>query len=138
MMRSFSLNIVSQEQQMYTGTAFKLFVTSVYGELEILYGHAKLLVQLAPAPVWIEKTDFSKEAFVLFGGILEVQANQSVILADTAIRATDIDEVKALKAKRDAEYKLHQKGGNTDYASIRAELAFAGAQLKVIRHLFGK
>jgi len=118
-MRSFSLNIVSQEQQMYTGTAFKLFVTSVYGELEILYGHAKLLVQLAPAPVWIEKTDFSKEAFVLFGGILEVQANQSVILADTAIRATDIDEVKALKAKRDAEYKLHQKGGNTDYASIR-------------------
>jgi len=138
MIRPFSLNIVSQEQQMYVGTAIKLFVTSIYGELEILYGHAKLLVQLVPAPVWIEKADFSKEAFVIFGGVLEVQANKSVILADTAMRATDIDEVKAMKAKRDAEYKLHQKGGNTDYSSIRAELAFAGAQLKVIRHLLGK
>ena len=138
MMKPFSLNIVSQEQQMYIGTAIKLFVTSVLGELEILYGHAKLLVQLVPAPIWIEKSDFSKEAFVIFGGVLEVQSNKVVILADTAMRAADIDEVKALKAKRDAEYKLHQKGGNTDYASIRAELAFAGAQLKVVRHLLGK
>lgn len=133
MIRTFELNIVSQEQQIYCGGAIKLFVTSVYGELEILYGHAKLLAQLAPAPVWIEKPDFSKEALVVFGGVIEVQPKKSIILADTAIRAVDLDEVKALTAKRDAEYRLHQ--GSADYRTLRAEINFARAQLRVIKHL---
>ncbi len=137
-MKPFELNIVSQEQQMYTGVAIKLFVTSLHGELEILHGHTKLLAQLVPAPIWIEKPDFSKEALVSFGGILEVQPNKCIILADTAMRAADLDETKALKAKRDAEHMLRQKGGDTDYAAIRAQIAFASAQLKVIRHLLGK
>lgn len=137
-MKTFSLNIVSQEQQMYAGAAVKLFVTSTYGELEILYGHAKLLAKLVPAPIWIETSDFGKEALVVFGGVLEVQHNKVTILADTAMRAADLDEVKAMHAKRDAECLLHQRGGSTDYASIRAEIAFAGAQLKVIKYLLNK
>lgn len=137
-MKQFELNIVSQEQQVYCGLAVKLFVTSVHGELEILYGHTKLLAQLAPAPVWIEKSDFSKEALVMFGGVLEVQFNKCIILADTAMRAADLDKVKALKAKRDAEQILLQKGRGIDYEAIRAEIAFASAQLKVIRHLLGR
>ena len=137
-MKQFELNIVSQEQQVYCGMAVKLFVTSLHGELEILYGHAKLLAQLVPAPVWIEKSDFSKEALVIFGGVLEVQPSKCIILADTAIRAANLDKVKALKAKNDAEQMLLQKGRNIDYYAIRAEIAFASAQLKVIRYLLGK
>lgn len=137
-MRPFSLNIVSQEQQIYCGFAVKLFVTSIYGELEILYGHAKLLAKLVPAPIWIEKQDYSKEALVVFGGFIEVQPAKAIILADTAIRADDLDEVKALTAKRDAEILLHQRVKGTDFSSIRAEIAFAGAQLRVIRYLLNK
>ncbi len=138
-MKSFALNIVSQEKQLYTGTAIQLFVTSLNGELEILYGHARLLAQLAPAPVWITKSDFTKEALVVFGGVLEVQSDKCIILADSAIRAADLDEAKALNAKRDAEHILKQKNISTiDYSSVRDELAFASAQLRVIRYLLGK
>lgn len=138
-MKPFALNVVSPEKQLYVGTAIKLFVTSLDGELEILYGHARLLAQLAPAPVWIEKPDFTKEVIVMFGGILEVQTDKCIILADTGIRAAEIDEAKALNAKRDAEHILKQKNINTiDYTAVREELAFASAQLRVIRYLLGK
>ncbi len=138
-MKSFIVNIVSPEKELYIGNAIKLFATSVNGELEILYGHARLLAQLLPAPVWIEKPDQTKEAIVIFGGILEVQYNKSIILADTGIRAADIDEAKALNAKRDAEHILKQKNISTiDYTAVREELAFASAQLRVIRYLLGK
>ena len=138
-MKPFTLNVVSPEKQLYFGTAIKLFVTSLYGELEILYGHARLLAQLAPAPVWIEKPDCTKEVIVMFGGILEFQSDKCIILADTGIRAIDIDEAKALNAKRDAEHILKQKNISTiDYTAVREELAFASAQLRVIRYLLGK
>ena len=138
-MIEFELNIVSQEKQLYIGNAIKLFVTSLSGELEVLYGHARLLAQLAPAPVWIEKPDLSKEALVTFGGVLEVQPNKCIILTDTAIRAADLDEAKALNAKREAEHILKQKNISTiDYTAVRDELAFASALLRVIRYLLGK
>lgn len=138
-MKSFALNIVSQEKQLYAGSAIQLFVTSLTGELEILYGHARLLAQLAPAPVWIGKPDHTKEALVMFGGVLEVQPDKCIILADTAMRAADIDEAKALNAKRDAEHILKQKHMSTiDYTTVKEELAFASAQLRVIRYLLGK
>ena len=138
-MKEFALTIVSQEKLVYEGKATKLFITATYGELEILFGHAKLLAQLRPAPVWIEKADLSKEALVMFGGILEVQPDKCIILADTAIRASDLDEVKAMNAKREAEHILKQKNSSTiNYYLVRDELAFASAQLRVIRYLLGK
>jgi F-type H+-transporting ATPase subunit epsilon len=138
-MNTFDLIIVSQEKQLYEGTAVKLFVTSLNGEMEILAGHARLLAQLAPAPVWIKKPDQTKEAIVMFGGVLEVQPNKCIILADTAIRAADLDEAKALHAKHEAEHILKQKNVSTiDYAAVREELAFASAQLRVIKYLLGK
>lgn len=138
-LKSFKLNIVTQEQQLYLGNAVKLFVTSFFGELEILYGHARLLAQLVPAPIWIEKEDQTKEALVVLGGILEVQPHKSIILADSAIRAVDLDEVKARNAKREAEHILKQRKISTvDYSIVKDELAYASAQLRVIKYLFSK
>ena len=135
----FGLTIVSQEKPIYEGNAVKLFVTSLQGELEILYGHTRLLAQLVPAPVWIEKEDHTKEALVMLGGILEVQPHKCIILADTAMRADDLDEAKALNAKRTAEQILNQRRcANIDYSAVRNELAFASAQLKVLRYLLNK
>lgn len=138
-MKSFALTIVSQEQQLYTGRAVKLFVSSLLGELEILYGHARLLAQLAPAPVWIEKADQTQEALVVFGGVLEVQPDKCIILADSAIRANDLDKAKALNAKIEAEHILKQRSISTiDYSVVRDELTYASAQLRVIKYLLGK
>lgn len=138
-MKPFSLNIVSPEKQLYIGPAIKLFVTSLQGELEILFGHARLLAQLAPAPAWIVKPNGIKEAVVIFGGILEVQTDRCIILADTGIRAIDLDEAKALNAKRDAEHVLKQKNiSHLEYTALKEELAFASAQLKVIKYLLSK
>jgi F-type H+-transporting ATPase subunit epsilon len=139
MMKAFSLNIVSPEKQLYVGLASKLFITTLQGELEILYGHARLLAQLAPAPAWIVKPNGVKEAVVIFGGILEVQPNRCIILADTGIRAADLDEAKALNAKRDAERILKQKNiSHLEYTAVKEELAFASAQLRVLKYLLSK
>lgn len=138
-MKSFALTIVSQEQQLYIGKAVKLFVTSLFGELEILYGHARLLAQLSPAPIWIEKEDQTREALVVLGGILEVQPDKCIILADSAMRAVDLDEAKAMNAKIEAEHILNQRSiATVDYSIVRDELAYASAQLRVIKYLFGK
>ncbi len=134
----FRLEIVSAEGEIFSGTAQKLFVTGAYGEMEILAGHAPLLTSLMPGPVWVIREDEQEEAFVILGGMLEVQPNVTIVLADAAMRATDIDEAEALAAKKSAEDSISRRGaGQIDYSKVHNELVMAMAQLRILRKLRG-
>ena len=133
---SFRLEIVSAEEEIFSGLAKKLFVTGIEGEMEILFGHAPLLTSLAPGPVWVVRDDEKEDAFVILGGMLEVQPDVTIILADAAMLASEIDELAAMNAKKQAEDLISKhRGGKIDYAKAHNELALAIAQLRIIRKL---
>lgn len=132
MANSFQLEIVTAESLVYSGMAEKLFVPGVMGDLEILPNHAPLLTMLEPGPVWVSN-DNNEEGFVIFGGVLEVQPKITIILADVALRASDIDEAAAIEARDASKRMLNKKEAEFDYAKARAELSIAIAKLKAIR-----
>jgi len=132
---SFHLDVVSAEAEIFSGLVEKLFVTGVMGELEILHGHAPLLTALKPGPVWIVKQNGQEEVFYISGGMLEVQPTVTIVLADTAIRAKDVDEAEALEAKKRAEQVLAGHVRDFDYAQAQTQLAEAIAQLKALKKL---
>jgi F-type H+-transporting ATPase subunit epsilon len=135
----FRVEIVSAEEEMFSGMAQKLFVTGINGEMEVLAGHAPLLTALVPGPVWVVREDEQEDAFVILGGLLEVQPKVTIILADSAMRATDIDEAAAMAAKKAAEDIISkQGGGHIDYSKVHNELILAMAQLRILRKLRGK
>ena len=134
MAKTFHLDIVTAESRIYSGKAEKLFVTGIEGELEVLYNHAPLLTVLSPGPVWVVNGD-KEEGFVIFGGTLEIQPEITIILADTALRAKDIDEASAMEAKVATEHAIQNRETNVDYAKARTELAMAIAQLRTIRKI---
>ena len=132
---SFHVNIVSAEAEIFSGAVSKLFVNGVMGALEILNGHAHLLTSLKPGPVWIVKSDGQEEVFYISGGMLEVQPSVTTVLADTALRAKDVDEAVALEAKKRAEEILAGKSKDFDYVQAQAQLLEAIAQLKALKKL---
>jgi len=132
----FQLEIVSAEEQIFSGKAQKLFISGIAGEMEILPRHAPLITSLAPGPVWAIKENGDEEAFVILGGILEVQPEETIILANSAMRASDLDEAAAMNAKKKAEDLLSNRGaGHMNYSMIHSELALALAQLRILRKL---
>ena len=138
MAMNFHLYIVSLDGELFSGLVEKLFVKGCEGELEILYGHAAFLTTLMPAPVWLIKQNGQQEMFYISGGFLEVQRDATTILAETGARATDIDEAKALEAKKRAEEALAHRDKNFNYAQALLQLAEAGAQLRVLQKLRGE
>ena len=96
-------------------------------------GHAPLLTSLKPGMALITKSDNSEEVIYLSGGMLEVQPNNVIVLADVAIRGGDLDEQAALAAKQRAEENMNAHGGDVNYAEVAGELARAVAQLRVIQ-----
>lgn len=135
MTKTISIEIVSAEDAIFSGEATHLVATGLLGELGIYPGHTQLLTALKPGPVRIIKTDGEDEILYISGGILEVQPQLVSILADTAIRAADLDELAALEAKEQAERILNDKQADIDYAKATAELAQAVAQLQAISKL---
>lgn len=135
MTKTMQIEIVSAEVSIFSGEAMHIVVTGSLGELGIYPGHTQLLTALKPGPVRIVKPDGEDEILYISGGILEVQPQYVSILADTAIRATDLDELAALEAKEHAERVLSDKQADIDYAKATAELAQAVAQLQVISKL---
>ncbi|MDQ5899132.1 MAG: F-type H+-transporting ATPase subunit epsilon [Pseudomonadota bacterium] len=129
------IEIVSAEDAIFSGEATHLVATGLLGELGIYPGHTQLLTALKPGPVRIIKPDGEDEILYISGGILEVQPQLVSILADTAIRAADLDELAALEAKERAERILNDKQADIDYAKATAELAQAVAQLQAISKL---
>lgn len=128
-------DIVSAEAEIYSGLVEMLVATGSLGDLGIGYGHAPLLTSLEPGPIRIKKQDGEEEVYYVSGGFLEVQPGTISVLADTAIRANDIDEAAALEAQKEAEHALNNQSGDLDYGRAAAQLAAAAAQLRTIQQI---
>lgn len=135
MAETIKVDIVSAEQSIYTGEAAMVFAPASQGEVGIAPGHSALLTKLGPGEVRLKLPDGKDDAYYVSGGILEVQPHIVTVLSDTALRAHDIDEAAALKAKEEAEKALHDRESDIDYAQAQAELAEAVAQLQTLRRL---
>lgn len=134
MAMTMHVDVVSAEELIYSGTAEFLSAPAETGEVGILPRHAPLLTRIRPGAVRIKVANTDNEEVVLFvsGGLLEVQPHVVTVLADTAIRGADIDEAKALDAKRRAEEAIRNRASAMDFALAQAELAEAIAKLGVI------
>ncbi len=132
---TIQVDIVSAEGQIFSGPARMVFAPAVMGELGILPRHAPLLTTLKPGEVRVEPPEGEEQPIYVGGGVLEVQPNHVMILADTAMRARDIDEAAALAAKQRAEDTLRGHIDKVTEAEALAELARAAAQLKVLERL---
>jgi F-type H+-transporting ATPase subunit epsilon len=129
------VDVVSAEAEIFSGPANMLFAPGVMGELGILPRHAPLLTRIKPGEVRIITPDNEEQFFYVSGGMLEIQPQAVTVLADTVLRAKDIDEAAALEAKERAEKILADNKGEVDYAAAEAELAEAMAQLQAIQRL---
>jgi len=129
------LDIVSAEREIFSQEAEMVFVTGEIGELGIAPGHTQLLTSLKPGNVRVLLPNKQEEIFYISGGMLEVQPFIVTVLADTALRAHDIDEAAALAAKTEAEKILKGKASNIDFAKATAELAEALAQIRTVQKL---
>jgi F-type H+-transporting ATPase subunit epsilon len=132
---TIQVDIVSAEGEIFSGPATMVFAPASQGELGIAPRHAPLLTLLKAGEVRVQTPDGEQQFFFVGGGAMEVQPNKVTVLADTALRAKDIDEAAALAAKQRAEEALKDKGSHIDQAQALAELARAAAQLKVIERL---
>jgi F-type H+-transporting ATPase subunit epsilon len=128
-----NLNVVSAEEEIFSGRIESLQISGSEGELGVMYGHAPLLTSLKPGMARIVKQGGSEEVLYLSGGMLEVQPNNVTVLADVAVRAADLDEQAVLEAKKRAEENVNAHGTDVDYAEVAAELARTTAQLQVIQ-----
>jgi F-type H+-transporting ATPase subunit epsilon len=132
---TIQVDIVSAEGAIFSGPARMVFVPASQGELGILPRHAPLLTLLKPGEVRVQPAEGEEQPFYVGGGALEVQPHRVTVLADTALRAKDIDEAAAQAAKQRAEETLRSKVDKIEQAEALAELARAVALLKVVQRL---
>jgi F-type H+-transporting ATPase subunit epsilon len=135
MTMTIHVDIVSAEREIFSGLAEMVFAPAELGEVGISPRHAPLITKLNPGEVRVKVSDNESYPFYISGGLLEVQPHLVTILADTAIRAKDIDEAAALDAKAKAEEALADKSGKIDYATAQAQLAQAVMQLRTLDRL---
>ena len=135
MTMTIHVDIVSAEREIFSGLAEMVFAPAELGEVGISPRHAPLITRLNPGEVRVKVSDDESYPFYISGGLLEVQPHLVTILADTAIRAKDIDEAAALNAKAKAEEALADKSGKMDYATAEAELAQAVMKLRTLDRL---
>lgn len=128
-------DIVSAEEEIFSGLVESLGATGEMGELGVNYGHAPLLTSLVPGPVRIVLQNGEEQVYYVSGGFLEVQPGVVSILADTALRAHDVDEAAAEEARREAEQALANQSGDFDYGRASSQLAEAAAQLATLRKM---
>jgi len=136
MAMTMHLNIVSAEEEIFSGTVVAVFVPLLSGEVGIYPRHTPLIGEIKPGEIIVRSEEGDNEQhFFVSGGILEVQPHVVTVLSDTAIRAKDLDESVALEAKRQAEEAMKDQKADMDFALAQAELAEAVAQLNLIRKL---
>jgi F-type H+-transporting ATPase subunit epsilon len=134
MAKTFQVDIVSAEEQIFSGTAEMVIAPGEAGELGILPEHMPLLTRIKPGTVRIRNGN-EEEVIYVSGGMMEVQPDRVTVLADTSVRAHDLDEAKAMEAERLAKEALVNRTGKLEVAKAQAELAEAMAQLAAIRKL---
>ena len=137
-MATIQVDIVSAEGEIHAGEARMVYAPAKMGEIGIAPRHAPLLTALKPGEVRVEGTDGEEHFFYITGGMLEVQPNQVIVLADTALRGDQLDEAAALAARQEAEKALEGVSSETDLAKARAELAEAEARYQASQKLKGK
>jgi F-type H+-transporting ATPase subunit epsilon len=139
MAETLRVDVVSAEESIFSGDAEFVVLPGEVGELGIYPRHTPLITRIKPGEVRIKPAGGGEEQLIFVaGGILEVQPRVVTVLADTAIRAHDLDEVKALEAQRHAEEALRNAKDKTQVATVEAELASVAAQLAAIRKLRGR
>ena len=135
MAATMTVEIVSAESEIYSGTAKMFFAPAVMGEVGVPPRHTPLLTKIRPGEVRVINEDDQEEFFYLSGGMLEILPSGVTVLADTAQRAADLDEAAAMEAKERAEKALADRKDDIDYASAEAQLAEAIAQIETIRKI---
>ena len=136
MANTIHVDVVSAEESIFSGEAKFVALPGEMGELGIYPRHTPLITRIKPGAVRIERADNGEEEFVFVaGGILEVQPNSVTVLADTAIRGHDLDEAKALEAKKLAELAMQNAKSDIDLAAATSEFATMAAQLAAIQKL---
>lgn len=126
-------DIVSAERQIFSGLVEMVIATGSLGDIGIAYGHAPLLTGIKPGPVRLIKQGGQEEVFYISGGYLEVQPYHITVLADTALRADDMDEAAALQAQTLAAEQLKEQSSEIDFQRAAVQLAEAAAQLRTLQ-----
>ena len=129
------VNIVSAENEIYSGTVTEVYAPAEMGEVGIMARHTQMLSTLKPGVVRVVPLEGEEQSFYVSGGILEVQPHVVTILSDTALRAADIDESAAMEAKARAESAMKDKASDMDYAKAKSELIEAVAQIEALKKL---
>ena len=128
-------DIVSAEEKIFSGLVEMVIAAGALGDLGIAPGHAPLLTQLKPGPVRLILANGEEEIFYASGGYLEVQPSLVTILADTSLRAHDMNEASALEAKKQAEQMMTDQSADIDHAYAASQLAEAAAQLRTLSRI---
>jgi F-type H+-transporting ATPase subunit epsilon len=134
-MATIHVDIVSAEGEIFSGEAAMVFAPAAMGEIGIAPRHAPLLTNINPGEVRVQTPSGEEQFFYVSGGAMEVQPHLVTVLADTAVRAKDLDEAAALDAKRRAEEALRDRTGTVEVAQAQTELLRAAAQLRAIEKL---
>jgi F-type H+-transporting ATPase subunit epsilon len=134
-MATIHVDIVSAEGAIFSGEASMVFAPAVMGDIGIAPRHAPLLTTLRAGEVRVQTPNGEEQFFYVSGGAIEIQPHLVTVLADTALRAKDLDETAALEAKQRAEEALRNRGSAVEVAEAMAELARAAAQIKAIEKL---
>ena len=134
MAATLHVDVVSVEENIFSGEASFVALPGEVGELGIYPRHTPLITRIKPGAVRIQRADNGQEEFVFVaGGILEVQPNAVTVLADTAIRGKDLDEAKANEAKKSAEEAMRNAKSDIDFAKAQSEFATMAAQIAALR-----
>ena len=128
-------DIVSAEQEIFSGDVKMVVAVGTLGQLGIMPGHAPLLTGLKPGPVTLRFEDDSEEVYFASGGYIEVQPGHVIILADTALRADDIDEAAAAEAEAEAKRAMTEQAGDLDFSMATSMLADATARQRTLEEL---
>jgi len=134
-MATMHCEIVSAEQELFSGTVSKIEAVGTIGGLGIYPGHAPLLTGIQPGPVHLSLENGDDEVFFASGGYIEIQPGYVTILADTAVRAEDIDEAQAKEAEDAAEKARSEAAADVDFSVVAAQIAEARAQQRTLEEL---
>ena len=135
MAKTMQCNVVSAEESIFEGSVSMLIAAGSEGDLGITPGHAPLITGLQPGPVRVVKEDGEEDVFFVSGGFLEVVPNTVTVLADTALRADDLDEAAALEAQERVRKEMAEQSAEFDYGRAQLELAEAAGRLRVLQQL---
>ncbi len=134
-MATMQVEIVSAEEDIFSGEAELVIAPAEMGDVGVMPQHTPLITRLRPGEVRLQTQGEEERFYFVSGGILEVQPHVVTVLADTAIRAKDLDEAQAREAKRRAEEALADKQSDMDYATAQARLVEAAAQLRMLEDI---